>query len=128
MSVLPFFIGKANMRALQTHDIFVAMNIINTAGIREKFSEIALKVSAGKDVNLQEIGLDFLLSVLGGCANAKSENLIYEFLGGVLEMSPNEIKTMEPLKLIEEIKKLNEVISVEQWKSFFQSLSVMIRK
>lgn len=114
------------MRKLKTHDVFVAMNIINTAGIKEEFSKMALKISDKKNVNLREVGLDFLLSVLGGCANRKSEELIYEFLGGILEISPVEVENMEPLELIENIKKLNEVISVEAWQNFFTSLKKLL--
>lgn len=110
------------MRALQTHDVFIAMNIINTAGIREEFEKMALKVSNNERVNVQQVGIEFLLSVLGGCANEKSENLIYKFLGGIMEKDAEEIKTQDPMQTIKDIKSMMEVVSTEEWKSFFTSL------
>lgn len=115
------------MRPLQTHDVFVAMNLINTAGIKEEFEKMTLKVNGKKDINIQQVGLEFMLAILGGCANPKSETLIYNFLGGILEKDPDAIRTQDPLQTIEDIKSLHEVISLEDWKSFFTSLGHLIK-
>lgn len=116
------------MRNLQTHDVFVALKIANSAGIREEVQKMALMVSEGKVLNEREIGIDFIMTVLSNCAEESTERLIYEFLGGILEIPPAEIKTMNPLELIEKIKSLKEVISIEEWKAFFQSLSQVLLK
>ena len=116
------------MRNLQTHDIFVAMKVVNSVGVADEIKRVALMVSEKKEVNIDKIGIEFLFSIMAKCANDNTENLIYEFLGGILEMDPKDIKVMDPMELVENIKKLNEVISVEQWKAFFQSLLNLIRQ
>lgn len=116
------FLGEEKqMRNLQTHDVFMALKIANSTGLKEEFKRIAINVSNNANADEKEIGLDLIFTLLGRCADDKTEKLIYEFLGGILEIDPNEIKTMNPLELIEKIKELNTVIPVEEWKSFFQS-------
>lgn len=116
------------MRQLQTHDIFKALKIANSAKIKEEFQKIALRITNGESVNEREIGFDFIMTVLGNCADDLVERQIYDFIGGILEIPSEEIETMNPLELIEKIKELKTVISVEEWKSFFQSLSQMLMK
>jgi len=115
------------MRALQTHDLFTAMKIVNAAGIKEEFQRIALKARSG-EFKEEEVGADMLLSFLGACADDKAEKAIYEFLGGLLEIEPASIRVMNPLELIENVKKLGEVIDVEAWKNFFRILLTSIQK
>jgi len=115
------------MRTLQTHDLFTAMKIINAAGIRDEIKRTAL-LAQNKQIKVEEIGIDFILGILGACADKKAEDAIYEFLGGLMEIEPKEIKVMNPLDLIEEIKKLSAVIDVEAWRNFFQLLLVSIQK
>lgn len=116
------------MRNLQTHDIFVAMKVVNSVGVAEEIKRVALLVAEKKETNVNKIGVELLFNIMAKCANDETENLFYEFLGGILEMDMNDIKVMDPMKLIENIKKLKEVISVEQWKAFFQSLLNLIRQ
>lgn len=115
------------MRNLQTHDVFIAMRLVNTAGIRDEFQKMALQARNGK-LKPEQVGIDFIFNLIGACGNENVEALFYEFIGGILEIDPKEIKTMDPLKLVTEIEKLKEIISVEEWKAFFQSLLRMIRK
>jgi len=110
------------MRKLETHDLFVAMRLVNTSGIKEEFEKMAVKVADMKQVNLQEVGISFLISVLSGCSNDSSEKLIYEFLGGILEIAPDEIRKMDPMDLVKNLQELKNVINVEEWKAFFISL------
>lgn len=116
------------MRNLQTHDVFVALKIANSAGIKEEFQKMALMASEGKNINEREIGISFIMTILGHCAEEQTERLIYDFLGGILEISPADIRTMNPLELVEKIKALKEVISVDEWKAFFQSVSQVLLK
>lgn len=116
------------MRGLQTHDVFVALKIANSAGIKEEFQKMALKVTENSKIDERKIGLEFLMNILGNCADDKTEALIYDFLGNILEIAPGDIKVMNPLELIEKIKELQTVISIEEWKSFFQSVAQVLTK
>lgn len=114
------------MRALQTHDVFKAVKIVNALGVRDEVKKIALSLEGKKKINEREIGVEFILNILGSAGDEKVENLIYDLLGGILEIDPEEIKTMDPLKLIENIKALSAVIDVENWKSFFHYVASMM--
>lgn len=127
--MLPLFVfrrGKT-MRNLQTHDVFKALKIANSAGIKEEFQKIAFKMSSGKKISEKELGFDFIMNVLANCADEKTERLIYDFIGGLLEEDAEEIRVMNPLELFDKIKALKEVISVEDWKAFFISLSAVMK-
>ena len=123
----PFFVGKGvNMRALQTHDVFKAVKIVNALGVRDEVKKIALSLEGKKKINEREIGVEFILNILGSAGDEKVENLIYDLLGGILEIEPEEIRVMDPLKLVENIKALSAVIDVENWKSFFHYVASMM--
>lgn len=115
------------MRNLQTHDVFKALKIANSAGIKEEFQKIAFKMSSGKKISQKELGFDFIMNILANCADEKTERLIYDFIGGLLEEDVEDIKVMNPLELFDKIKALKEVISVEDWKAFFMSLSAVMK-
>lgn len=114
------------MRGLQTTDIFKALSIINNAGIKNEIENMSIRVSNGEKLDVRKVGVEFIFNVLGNCP--KVEQQLYEFIGGLLEIDSKEIATMEPLRLIEKIKELESVIPVEEWKSFFRSLSALITK
>ncbi len=115
------------MRNIQTHDVFVALQIANSAGVKDEVQKMASRVANGEKISVQKAGIEFMFNVLGNCADEKTENLIYKFIGGILEEDPAELRVMNPLLLIEKIKGLKEVISVEDWKDFFHSLSAVIQ-
>lgn len=116
------------MRNLQTHDLFVALKIAKSAGIKEEIQKIALKLQNAENVNEREVGLDFVMTILSNCADDKTEALLYDFIGSILEIAPGDIAIMNPLELIEKIKELKTVISVEEWQSFFQSFAQVLMK
>lgn len=116
------------MRGLQTHDVFVALRLVNTTGLRDEFKKMANQVANGKKLNEREVGIDFILNVLGACGNEATESLVYDFLSGIMEIPAPEIKTMDPMKLVENLKMLKEYISVEEWKSFFTRYEVYFNR
>lgn len=115
------------MRALQTHDVFKAMKIVNALGVKEEVKRLALAMQNGKKMSQNEVGVEFLLTIIGNAGNEEVEASIYEFLSGILEIPTENISVMDPMDLIEEIKKLSAYISKEKWKAFFGSVASMIR-
>jgi len=115
------------MRALQTHDVFKAMRVVNALGVKEEVQRLALSLQGKKKINEKELGAEFILNIIAHAGNEKAEQLIYEFLSGPLEIEPDVIRVMDPLDLIKQIKNLNTVIDMESWKAFFQSVALMTK-
>ena len=115
------------MRQLNTCDVFSAMRVVKAAGVKEEIKRIALEVSEKKEVNQREVGAELILSVIEGLSEKNSENLMYEFLSGPLEMDVKEISELKITELIEKIKELGKLESPEGWASFFRSLGDLIK-
>jgi len=108
------------MRKLQTKDLFCAMRIINAAYLKEDLKNFAELSQTGKaDANA---GLTLLFDVLGKLSGTASEKELYKLFGGLFEIEPKEVETMSPVELIDNFKKLGEVIEAEELKGFFMSL------
>lgn len=115
------------MRKLQTHDVFMAMKLVRVANIRDEFEKIQ-KLASKKGANVNDIGYEFIFGVIEKLSGTEAENAFYELLAGPLEMDANDIKTMDPLELINTIKAMSEVINVEEWSAFFKSVSAFLTK
>ena len=120
------------MRKLQTHDVFMALKLVKAAGVKDEVSRIyqivEVKEKEGKKLNIKDVGIEFVLGLMEKLAGTESENAFYELLAGPLEKEAEEIKTMEPLDLIDEVEKLKEVIDGERFKRFFKSVAGLAEK
>ena len=120
------------MRKLQTHDVFMALKLIRAAGVKDEVSRILklteIKEKQGESVSIRDVGIEFILGVMEKLAGTESENAFYELLAGPLEIDAEEIKTMDPLDLIEKIQGLQEVVDGERLKNFFKSVAGLMEK
>lgn len=91
------------MKALTTSDVFAAMRIVKAAQFSDEVAKIGAIVQSGKQVNMQELGLQFVLRCIEKCAGTEAEKAIYAFLGNLLEMTPGEIANADPLIIFEEL-------------------------
>lgn len=106
------------MRSLQTTDIFAACRMLSKIGVREEIREVALKAEESKTKKIRvDMGFDLMFGILEKATQEKAENEIYQFLSGIFECDPEEIRVMDPFVLFE---KLGEVADFEKWKSFFK--------
>lgn len=106
------------MRKLQTTDIFAACRMLSKIGVREEIREVAMKAEESKNKKIRvEMGFDLMFGILEKATKENAENEIYQFLAGIFECDPDEIRVMDPLELLE---KLKEVADFEKWKSFFK--------
>lgn len=118
------------MRKLKTADIFGAMRVIKSAGIKDEIKRIALEYSEKEKVSeteQREVGAELVLSIIDGLAEKKSEILMYEFLAGPFEMHPEQIGDMDLTELIDKIQELGKLESPEGWRTFFKSLGDLIK-
>lgn len=110
------------MRNLQTKDIFFMSRLIMSLDLKYEFKKIADKVDGKADLN--SIGYEMFFTVLGKCTDVDTEKKIYECLSGPLELTVEEVATMDIFDLSEEVMK---VASIDKWKLFFNKASQLIR-
>ena len=114
------------MRSLQTTDVFAAFRLACKIGVREEIREVAKQAEESKGKKVQiDFGFDLMFGILEKAAQKNAENEIYIFLADLLECNPEEVATMNPVKLL---KSLLEVANVEEWKDFFGYVRKLIMK
>ena len=113
------------MRKLKTSDVFAALRVVNSANLRDELKIIVEEANENKNVNIADLGVDFMLSIMEKAAGEKTEKDIYRFLSGILECAPEEAENMALLELV---KNLNECIDIEEWKVFFKYVSGLTTK
>lgn len=116
------------MRKLQTHDVFKALRLIRIAGIKEEFEKVARLMQENKQIDASSIGYSVIFGCLEKVSGTEGENAFYDLISGPLEVSPKDVREMDPMDLIKAIEGLKEVISVEEWTNFFKSVSGLILK
>lgn len=120
------------MRKLQTHDVFMALKLIRAAGVKDEVRHVLqlteVKEKQNQKISIRDVGIEFFLGLMEKLAGTESENAFYELLAGPLEIETEEIKTMDPLDLIEKIQDLREVVDSERLKRFFKSVAGLMEK
>jgi hypothetical protein len=92
------------MRKLKTFDVPKAARLIKRLGIRDKFREIAMEANNAKDVF--DPGFDFIWDVIDIATEENNEVVIYEFLAGPFEMTPEQVRDLDLDIMIANIKQL----------------------
>ena len=114
------------MRNLQTKDLFSAARLLTKIGVRDEIREVAMQAEASKGKKVKiDFGFDLMFGILEKAAQQNAEKEIYIFVADLLEKQPEEVKKMNPVKLI---KDLLEVANIEEWKDFFGYVRKLILK
>ena len=114
------------MRELQTHDVFVALKVVRAAGVKDEIRKVAALVAEKEKIKIEDVGLEFIFGLFEKVPEA--ENAIYDLIGGILEIKPSEIRTMNPFELFEKLEQLKEFVSTEQAKRFFKYVAALMEK
>lgn len=112
------------MRKLSTSDIFAALRIVKNAELREELKPFMLAASKG-EVNVEDLGLDVILTVMEAVSGTKAEHAFYQFLAGPFEMSAEDVAALPLDDLAENLSKLAEENDLH---GFFVSVSGLMRK
>ena len=114
------------MRTLQLTDVFAAVRLLGEIEMREEVKEIALRADEVKTKSEKTtLGIDLIFGVIEKATTKSAENKIYEFLANIFECAPDEVRTMDPIDLMD---KLEEVADFEKWKRFFGHVAKLITK
>ena len=112
------------MRNLQTQDIFAFVRLIDEVGIKDELKTLIMSKDTIADITSESFGYDMVFTLVSGASKKKAEKALYAFFANIMECSPDEIRTMEPIEFIE---KAIKVADVEKWKSFFGSVAKLMK-
>ena len=114
------------MRKLTLPDTFALARILKAADIKSEIVNFSKEIIARKnkkqEINIDEIGLEFVVTLITAAADVKVEEKIYSFLASVCEMDVENVKKLN-LSQIKEI--ISEIIAENDLKAFFQSASAL---
>lgn len=115
------------MRKLTLPDTFAFARILKAANIKNelmKFSkEILARKNNSQELNIEEIGLEFVTTIISAAADEKVEKNIYAFFASVCEM---DIEAVIKLNLAQIKEIVKTIIAENDLKSFFQSASTLM--
>ncbi len=112
------------MRKLQTSDIFNALRLIKKANLREEIKPI-LKLASEGSMQVEDIGIEGIISLIEIMSEKKAEQAIYEVLAAPFEMTAKEVEQMDIISLAESLKILAQENDL---KGFFTLLAGLISK
>lgn len=92
------------MRKLKTSDIPSLCRGLKKLGLKEEFKKIAQEANEMKDV--WEKGFDLIWQLFDTATETNGEAVIYEFLAGPFEMTPEEVADLDLDILIDNCKTL----------------------
>lgn len=112
------------MRKLQARDIFAATRLVVAVDVKEELKKICMEANNTKELK-EEIGFDFLYSILEKAIRPETEKALYDFLANIFEMDVSRVREMPPVEFVD---KILEAADPEEWKNFFSRVSKLIPK
>lgn len=110
------------MRNLQAKDLFTLGRVLKGIKPQEVIKEVNEDTTINKE-NPKVAGVAIIFGVLERAVEKKSEEKIFEFLAGPMEMTAKEVSELDPIDLIEG---LFEIASFEKWKDFLSRASKLM--
>lgn len=104
------------MRKIQTQDVFKLARIIKNVNLKNEISKIIEEVNTESEKgNVSErVGVQVILTIIENCSDTKTEEKIYELIGGIAEVSAATIKSQSldvTLNMIKQIASENNMMS-----------------
>ena len=116
------------MRKLKSTDLFAALRVVKTIGIKEEVVALATTLNAKKGGKTQEeVGTELILGLLANCGDKAAESAFYEFLSAPTEISVEELREMDLMDFANLIKEFVVGMDLEAWKGFFHSLAAALK-
>lgn len=90
------------MRKLKTSDIPVLCRCVKKLGIKDQIKAVAQQANTVKDVCA--FGFDFVWDLFDIATEQAGESVLYEFLSGPFEMTPEEVRDLDMDILLENVQ------------------------
>lgn len=95
------------MRKINTADIFKMARLMKSAKLTESIKR-AYTAGKEKDANMEEVGMNAIMDIIGSCCNTETEKILYELLAGISEKTETDIMNQSLETTIADIKKICE--------------------
>jgi hypothetical protein len=112
------------MRKLQTPDVFNALRAISKANLKEEIKPI-IKKAIEEKMNLEDAGIEGVLSMIDFISQNRCEQAFYEVLSGPFEMAADEVRKLD---LVIFADNLETLAKGNDLKRFFTLVANMIIK
>lgn len=112
------------MRKLKTVDVFEALRLIQRSGLKDELVPLIERFAKAPE-SLERVGITGALTVIEVFADNKCERLIYTWLSGPFECTPEDVGEMELTQLADNLKILEEENDLRY---FFTTLSGLTGK
>lgn len=113
------------MRKLALKDAFAFGRIIKKANIKDEISSMAkvMKNRKDEDINIEEVGLEFVITLISSFSDEKVELMFYELYASIKGVSVEDVSnlTYETLK-----NDITIIIKENDLKNFFKSVSSLM--
>lgn len=109
------------MRKLQAADLFSFCRLIRDIDLKEEVKNIA---KVYEKENAWDMGYELIYTIFEKAISKKTENAIYEFLSGIMEVERGAVAKMDPVELLEHIL---EIASPEKWKELFTQAAKLMK-
>ena len=93
------------MRKLKTYDVPVLCRCLKKLGLKDQISTIAKQADTVRD--MWDKGFALIWSLFDLATEHEGEEVIYEFLAGPFEMSPEEVRNLNLDVLLANLKTLS---------------------
>ena len=110
------------MRKLKTADIPAFCRCVKRLGLKEQVKAVAQKSNSAKDV--WSFGFDFLWEMFDVATETQGEEIIYEFMAGPFEMTPEEVADLDLAILITNVQQMAEENNL---RAFFTSAAASMK-
>ena len=94
------------MRKLRTADIPAFCRCVKRLGLKEQVKNMAQQANNAKDV--WSFGFDFIWEMFDVATEANGEAIIYEFMAGPFEMTPEQVAELDLDVLISNLQQMAE--------------------
>lgn len=114
------------MRKLGLKDAFALARILKAANLRNEIvgfaNEITTRKKSGNKVNLNDVGLEFVLTLITSASSSDVEKKIYELYADIKGCTAEEVSMADFTTLKADIA---EIIDINDLKAFFRSASAL---
>ena len=111
------------MRNLQFQDTFKMLRILKKAGVSRQARTMMAMAAESKDkLNIKELGMDFIFSVLESLGDAEDE--VYAFFAS---LTGKELKAVKEMNLDEMVGMFEDFLSLPDLKNFFSKVFKLMK-
>jgi CRISPR/Cas system endoribonuclease Cas6 (RAMP superfamily) len=116
------------MRKINITETLKAINFVTSVGMEDEVKAMAALVKSGKKLNVQEVGIQFIVGCVGKMTDDKALNKLFDILSGPFEVDAETLKKMSTEDFMPLFVQFLDTIDEENLKGFFNSVSVSIAR